>query len=159
MILYAERCTSDDKSLGALAVHLFGEDDAELAADVVRELANIQMGGFKTAFKKESINFVGGLPTDCEPNEAALPSSLFHRFAAYTLDVNGAEISVHLGFRSKANSFHNSGELRESMVIVNDIFNPRGMLLIAAGTRLSERMIERVRATIPPQTRIEVMCA
>lgn len=148
---------SDVPSTKALAIHLFGEEGADLATDVMTELANILMGTLKTSFAPEGMTFTGGLPEIVPVETVFQPPVAYKAQEAVLLQIADARLVLHLGLRSRANVTLTAGGLREGMVVVKDVFNPRGMLLIRAQSRLSENMIQRLRGGIPPQQAIEVI--
>jgi hypothetical protein len=147
---------ADSTSANALAMHMFGEAGPGLEADMLGEIANQSMGVLKTAFGRERFSFIGGLP------EAISPEG-FYQFGAtcphqvsFALVVEGARILVRVGVRSKRNSQVLGTSLVEGMVLAKDVFNARGMLLLAGGTRLSLTAIERLRGSLAPKQLVEV---
>jgi hypothetical protein len=148
---------ADVASSRALAVHLFGPEGEDLAADVMTELANILMGTLKTSFSSESLPFTGGLP-EAVPVEQVLRPAMPYKFQESVLfSIADARLIVHLGLRSRANIVVQASRLREGMVVAKDVFNARGMLLLNGGTRLSEHMVERIRVALPAQHQVEVI--
>ncbi len=78
---------------------------------------------------------------------------------AFAVTVEGSRLAIHLGLRSKANSVVAVGTLGEGMVLAKDVFNPRGMLLLTAGTRLSQTMVDKLQSMLSPKHTIEVSAA
>lgn len=148
---------ADVASARSLAVHLFGPDGEDLAADVMTELANILMGTLKTSFSGETLPFTGGLP-EAIPVEQVLRPAMPYKFQeSVQFSIAEARLIVHLGLRSRANILVQATRLREGMVVAKDVFNARGMLLLNGGTRLSEHMVERIRLALPAQHNVEVI--
>ena len=148
---------TDAPSASALAVHLFGEEGADLAGDVMTELANILMGTLKAGFSAEEIPFTGGLPELIPVEQALRPAVPYRSQETALFKIADASVLVYVGLRSRANVALVASRLREGMVVAKDVFNMRGMLLLNGGTRLSETMIERIRSATGPQQSIEVM--
>jgi CheY-like chemotaxis protein len=147
---------ADSVSANALAVHMFGEAGPGLEADMLGEITNQAMGVLKSSFGREHFAFTGGLPE-------AIPPGSFYQFGAtcphqvsFALVVQGARILVRVGVRSKRNSQVLGTSLVEGMVLAKDVFNARGMLLLAGGTRLSLTAIERLRGSLAPKQLVEV---
>ncbi len=139
-----------------LAVHLFGPENESLAADVLSELANIFMGSMKTALSAESFAFTGGLPQQVAADEVLRPSVTFKQQELIALSVGDGVVQLHVGLRSRANQRLTLGELREGMVVACDIMNARGLMLLNKGTRLSQNMIDRLRANLAEKAKVEV---
>lgn len=148
---------ADRVSARGLAVHMFGSDEAELAVDLLGEIANVFMGTMKAAFSAESIAYTGGLPSPIGTGEVLRPGVTYPHQQAFVLLIGDAALTVHIGLRSKANVFLSPGKLCEGMVLARDVINARGALLLTGGTRLSLSMIERVRNGLPPTAQLEVM--
>lgn len=146
----------NDTTARKIAMHMFGEEDETLIPDMVGELGNIYMGVLKTAFLESKLSFTGGLPQAADPLTVLRPQ-VFYKFQdAFAIVVNDVPIAVHLGLRSKANLFLKRMELREGMVLVKDVFNARGLLMVKGGTRLSLTMIEKLQGVLPAGTQVEV---
>lgn len=142
-----------------LANALFGEESDELAGDLLSELANIMMGALKSGFSEEGLAFTGGLPRVIPPATVLAPPQAYTLVQTCAIAVGGAKVHVHLGIESKGTLTVTAAFLAEGMVLVRDLFNPKGLLLIAAGTRLSTHMVERVRGVLPPKQEIDVLVA
>jgi DNA-binding response OmpR family regulator len=148
---------ADVPSARSLAVHLFGDDGADMAGDVMTELANILMGTLKTSLSAENLPFTGGLPVLVPVEDVVRPPLPYKLQETVELRIVDARVYLHLGLRSRANVMLTPGALKEGHVLAKDVFNARGMLLINGGTRLSETMIERLRAAASPQQQVEVI--
>jgi len=150
---------ADPPSARALAVHLFGADGEDLGPDVMNELANILMGTLKTSFAGEGLTFTSGLPIEIPAEEVLRPSAPYQVQEALLFTLAEARLVVHIALRARANQLVVTSGLREGMVLAKHVFHPRGMLLVDAGTRLSQHTVERMMATLPGQYRIEVSTA
>ncbi len=149
----------DRTSARDLAMHMFGEVDDELAADMTCELSNIFMGALKTSFSSEEIPFASGLPQTIENERVLAPEATFRLQDTFALAIATSKIVVHLGVRSLAPLQVHLGRLEEGMVVAKDIFNARGLLLLSGGTRLSLNMIERMQNTLSKKLEVEVMAS
>lgn len=147
----------DALSARMLAVHLFGDEADDLVADMLNELANIFMGGLKTAFAAESIALTAGLPSQLPAEQVLRPEQVFKHQEVCMFAIQDATLVVHVGLRSKSNILLGYVDLRDGMVLAKDLFNARGLLLINGGTRLSLNMIERLARSVDPKSRIEVL--
>lgn len=56
-----------------------------------------------------------------------------------------ATIDILLGLRWNGHRQVGVGELREDMVLASDLKTSTGMLLVAQGTRVTERLVDRIR--------------
>ena len=140
-----------------LSVHMFGPEETDLVPDMLNEIANILMGTLKTAFSSESLAFTGGLPQPLNPEEVLRPTIMYGYQFAFAIQMAGATITVHLGIHSKANLFLPPAGLKEGMVLAKDVFNARGVLMLHAGTRLSQNMLGKIAEFLPEKTRLEVV--
>jgi CheY-like chemotaxis protein len=150
---------ADPSSARALAVHLFGADGEDLGPDVMNELANILMGTLKTSFAGEGLTFTSGLPAEIPAEEVLRPSAPYQAQEALLFTLAEARLVVHIALRARANQLVITLRLEEGMVLAKHVFHPRGMLLVDAGTRLSQHTVERMRASLPGTYRIEVSTA
>ena len=147
---------TDKASAGALAEGLFGAESPDLMADMFQELANMWMGDLKAAFNEREIEFTGGLPVSLtrEKYDGYLTGSL--RSEEYLLSSDGSKVIVRVGVCSKRNTNVKVAALREGMVIAKDVCNDSGILMISAGTRLSERTVDRLHSLLPMDQKIVV---
>jgi CheY-like chemotaxis protein len=133
----------------ALAQHLFGEDNIELATDMLAELANLLMGSLKGSFARDGFAFTGGLPKPAVLHKFERWLGRCEHRQAFALTTEGAELAVQIGLRAKLNIVVPVSRLREDMVIATDIVHANGVLLLPGGTRLSATTAERVRRMLP----------
>lgn len=139
-----------------MAKDLFGETDDEVVGDFFSELANIAMGATKSAFLKEEHTFTGGLPRKLV---APKPDNLLTAFPdrqTLAFESNGRALYALVGARRKGRIRVEVARLREGMVLAKDVLGPNGLLLIRAGTRVTETLAERLMRVAP---RLEVELA
>lgn len=142
--------TADDALMLSLANHLMGEADLEAGQSLVLEIANVLMGCLKTTFGEIGYAFSGGLPRETKSEGlketfGAIPRRT--RLAFKTPD--GAILGVWLRtFETSAKTML-VRDLREGMVIKDDLFNEGGMLLVKGGTRLTQTTAERLARFVP----------
>lgn len=148
---------TDAESAKNLAVHMFGPEEGEtLGGEVMSELGNVMMGAMKTAFAADSLAFTGGLPETIQGDLVLRPPVNYKIQETFVLSVATAKLLVYLGVRCKGNIMLTTAALREGMVVVKDVFNPKGLLLLKAGTRLSMNMVDKLRTTLPAKQELEV---
>lgn len=134
------------KRLGA---HLLGDEDLEGAQALVLEVANILMGTLKTAFTTHAFTFTGGIPSTevfAQARATFDKSMVRSRMAIATGD---NDVELWLRVKEKSNTTMRGRFLREGLVVGEDIRDPRGMLLIKAGSRLTQTAAERIAKLIP----------
>lgn len=146
----------DQTTAKTLAVHLFGPESEDLEADMMGEITNICMGTMKTALSSEALAFSAALPKAIAPEEVLRPTTVWKPHEGFVVVVEESRIFIHVGLRSKANASVVLSSLVEGMVLAKDVFNPRGMLLLTAGTRLSQTMVEKLQGMLPPKHAVEV---
>ncbi len=144
---------ASDASARAIAVGFCGGDESMVDDDVVRdallELANSAMGAVKGGLLGEEFRFSGAIPEPVDPKSPCV-------------DLKGAEASRMLAFRSAGVVIHATvilrhqgkikvvgGRLREGMVIAADVLNEGGLLLVRAGSRLTETTAEKLGRMFP----------
>ena len=150
---------TDIVSARNMAVHMYGPDNEDLALDMLGELANIFMGSMKSVFGASAHAFTGGLPAPIDVEQVLRPLETYKHQETFALVVERARLIVHLGIRAKANTFVLSTGLREGMVLKHDVYNPRGILVINAGTRLSANMVTKLSTLLPATRAVEVMAS
>lgn len=140
---------ADDESMKAMALHLFGEEDAESAKALVLEIGNTMMGAFKTAFIANGMTFTGGIPADLtfrQARDALDKHPIRHRLAFKCGDAN---VELWLRARERKNTKIRAKHLTEGMVIGEDVHDAKGMLLIRAGSRLTQTAADRIARFAP----------
>ena len=144
------------EAASVLSTHMFGEVSDELARDMLGELANISMGTTKALLAKSSIPFTGSLPEAIEPGQFVSFGAAGQRIEAATIVLQGVRVHLRIALASSQNITVTAAKLRQGMVLVNDVFNPRGVLVLVAKTRLSETAVARLQSVLPPTQSIEV---
>lgn len=123
--------------------------DDEIIRDVLLELTNSGMGAVKSAFLNDGYKFAGATP------KAKV-------FASIDQLIKDAEAKRALTYRSESSFVHavvavrrtprvriKASSLREGMVVAVDVVNEAGVLIIPAGTRLTETSADRIRRMVP----------
>jgi hypothetical protein len=92
-----------------------------------------------------------GLPRTL--TSAALPST------AWVARISGddLEFTVVVDLRRRPPTAVAVCELREGMVVVGDLRNVGGTLLLGGGSRLTSTMVSRVRAVLPAGHKVEIL--
>ncbi len=125
-----------------LGATLLGDAAAseEALDDVMRELANLAGGALKRAARAEGPILSTGIPVDGR--------SLPRRESGarcWTLPVDAqTQLAVIGEIRHRANRRIPARGLVEGMVVVADVHNPMGILLLPSGTRLTTTTAERL---------------
>ncbi len=129
----------DHESARLLAERLLGEAVAENAlADTLREVANNAAGAFKRAALTEGPVFTLGLPVGQSPM-APRDGDRCWGVAWGSLRLSFRVTRVDLAPRHVA-----ATNLRPGMVLGQDIRNGGGVLLLSAGSALTDRTVERI---------------
>ncbi len=143
----------DRGSAAALSGLLLGDEGADAASqgDMLRELANVAAGAFKRFALLDHPVVTIGLPRD----EVGLQPPTAHT-NAWQLDwATDATLVVVAEARTRANAQLRAVELREGMVVVGDVRNGKGVLVVPGGTRLTTTTAERV-ATMLGNALVEI---
>ena len=143
---------SPEASARALATAFCGDADMvddEVIRDVLLELSNSGMGAVKSAFGNDGFKFAGSTPK----------ARVFDELSTLLADVEAKRV---LTFRSESSFVHvviavrriprirvQASALREGMVVARNLLNDAGVLIVAAGTRLTETGAERIRRLVP----------
>jgi AmiR/NasT family two-component response regulator len=139
-------------SARAIAVAFCGDEtmvDDEIVRDVFLELANSGMGAVKSAFLADGFRFAGSTP---KPRVFVSAASLIAEAEAkrlLTYRSDSSFVHVVVAVRRIPRVRVTPGALREGMVVATDLVNDAGVLIIKAGTRLTETAAERVRRLLP----------
>jgi|CZKU01.1.fsa_nt_gi CheY-like chemotaxis protein len=135
---------ADHATLAWISEVLLGASPAEAAmvGDTLRELTNVAGGALKRAALPENVMFTTGLPiTDGPP-------VLFAGEGIQSLTVASEDDKICFGIvaqiRQRKNEQVPCSALREGMVVVNDLRNESGALLVAAGSRLTSSTAARL---------------
>jgi CheY-like chemotaxis protein len=131
----------------AIACGIFGDPsivEPEMVPDTLLELANGTMGAFKTAFQVEDYKFTPGIPKAITPQPVSALLAKATDRRVYTYRAGDAILTVLLGVREKKNQKLKVRALTDGMVLAEALYQKTGALLLKAGTRLSEVLIERL---------------
>lgn len=122
--------------------------DDEVTRDVLLELANSGMGAVRAAFLREEFRFAASTPKaisgPSEPRPNGYEAQRVLAFRHGDAVVHVVAVVRHHG-RIKVRG----AQLREGMVVACDITNPAGLLLVRAGTRLTETSAEKIARLLP----------
>lgn len=145
--------TADDAGRRWLGSTLLGDPDAshEMTQDMLRELANLVGGAFKRAALGERVSVSTGIPIDSDRTPYG-PNA-----RSWEIVAEGGAIGLIADVRAKANRKVPARRLAEGMVVVQDVVNGAGVLLLPSGTRLTSTTAERLSRLLD-QTLIDV-CA
>jgi len=127
-----------------LGENLLGDPNPapEMIDDVLREMANAAGGAVKRALLPEGIVLTTGIPSGGDADAA--PSTTTVR--ALNLDAEGgAELTIVADVRCRRSCVVPTRTLCEGMVIIDDLRNAAGVLLLPGGTRLTSTTAERLR--------------
>lgn len=128
--------------------------DDDVTNDVLLELANSGMGAVRAAFLSEEFRFAASTPktltgtTDCLLDKVEAKRVLIFRHESAVLHV---VVAVRHQGRIKVRG----SALKEGMVVACDVTNAAGILLVRAGTRLTETAAEKI-ARFAPMTEFEL---
>jgi CheY-like chemotaxis protein len=146
---------TDALSARTLASRILGEEEANesVIRDLLGEVANTLAGAFSRSAAAEGMSFTAGLPAP-----ATASSSTSAPVLSRWVGVCAGEIHVYVSCvaRVKANVRIRTGELREGMVLANDLTNESGALLVRAGTRLTSSTVNRVQRMLAGHEIVEV---
>lgn len=125
--------------------------------DALRELANTAAGAVKRAALPDNVVFTTGIPV----NATAVPArgEDTRCWVISPVGTSDASIALLAEARARENVRLPVADLREGMVLVNDLRNEAGALLAPAGTRLTTSSVERFTAALGPRFVVEVACA
>ena len=129
--------------------------DDEVVNDVLLELANSGMGAVRAAFLNEEFRFAASTPksTLARPIDKIVDGVEAKRML--TFKHGDALVHVIVAVRGQSRIKVRAVLVKEGMVIAKDILNDAGLLLIRAGTRLTETSAGRV-ARMLPQLEVEL---
>lgn len=143
------------ESVDRAATQVFGDAwDEDARHDVVREIANLTAGGFKGAVAGEGVALTMGLPVDIGRDTAKRKNLGSKSFVLHDA-AKTMEIGIVIDVLSSPLQTVKVCDLREGMVLANDVLNASGGMLVPAG-RLTQLRIARVVRALPPKTELEV---
>jgi hypothetical protein len=149
---------TDALSARTLAARAFeGEEEPTepVIRDLLGEVANTLAGAFSRAASAEGMSFTAGLPA---PTSATSPSTTSAPVLSRWVGVAAGEVHLYVSCvaRVKPNVRIRTGELREGMILANDLTNESGALLVRAGTRLTSSTVNRVQKMVAGHEIVEV---
>jgi CheY-like chemotaxis protein len=132
---------------------LLGDPKAPDAAvdDVLREFANTAGGALKRTALEEKVTLTTGIPMN-ERFTYSPEKSVW----SLCLGQNGPCIAVVGDIRRKENIRVPASELREGMVLVHDLRNEGGVLLVPSGSRLTSSTATKLARLLGPRMFLEV---
>lgn len=144
----------DAPTAGPLAELALGDPQAptEALEDVLREMANLAGGAFKRAALQENVSVTTGLPKTL---------GAAHRQSALALSwciplPKGGIVGIVVDVKVLATRRILARELREGMVLANDITNESGALFTPSGTCLTSTAIGRIVQLIGERASVEI---
>ena len=144
----------ESDSASAFSELLFGEVvPSDVITDAVREFANTAGGAFKRAAMAEGHTFSLGLPVD---HHAISPPA---GVKGWVLHSDGVRLTIWVNASCSAPTHSATSDLREGMVLTQPVRNAAGMVLVAAGSVLTERTVNRLVQMVGPATLVEVQKA
>lgn len=154
----AEICVTlvlEPSAIAPLTLKVCAELDPTAAEvdDMVRELANIAAGAVKLAAVDDSVDFTMGLPVGARGGGRSLTDERFWWLQHGAPD---ARIGVIATVRHRANEHVSASQLREGMIVVNDVEDRDGFAVIPGGTRLTSTGADRVPELVGEDALIKV---
>lgn len=119
--------------------------------DALRELANTAGGALKRSALCESVTLTTGIPL----NET-LANAAGHKCFTLLHEESGMCLAAVGEIRSKQNQRVAADHLAEGMVVVHDVRNEGGLLLVAAGSRLTSSSAARLARVLGSRCFLEV---
>jgi CheY-like chemotaxis protein len=139
----------ETEAMKRLGATLLGDEDLEGAQALILEVANILMGTLKTAFTAHAFTFTGGIPVT---EQFAQSRATFDRSIVRSRMAIGAaddEVELWLRVKEKSNITMRGRQLREGLVVGEDVRDPQGALLVKSGSRLTQTAAERIARLMP----------
>jgi len=123
--------------------------DDDVVKDVMLELANSGMGAVRAAFLSEEFRFAASTPKALSGVSLAKLVERVEAKRVLTFRNGDDQVYVVVTVRSQARIKLRATQLREGMVVASDVTNEAGVLLVRAGTRLTETAASKVAKLIP----------
>ena len=130
---------------------LGGDTTIEAILDVLREMANTAGGAIRRAALDDGMSFAMGLPS----NENVFASEKRRRGFAIT-DANGLYLECVVTVSANVPTSVRASDLREGMVIMRDVVDEDGTVVVAAGSSLTETTAERVSSVLGSSCNVEI---
>ena len=148
-------------ALREIAHMLTGDTTFERAdlEDIVREMANQVAGVIKRGAGDDGCAYTLGLPITVAASSHGIGSPSQRMSLAYT--VRGAADRLHVEMRTTPKNVQTvtANALREGMVLVRDLHNGAGALLVPSGTRLTSETATRIAKIVGKAAVIDVQIA
>lgn len=147
---------ADPRTLSWLRVNLFGNPSIgdEATADALREMANTTGGCLKRAALAEGVSIAAGLPFNAD-----LPALTTEtRLRTLALDGECGFVLV-AEMHQRPNQRVRAAALLEGMVLTQDVRTETGVLLMPAGSRLTDTTVAKLTQLIGPNTHVDVCTA
>lgn len=135
-------------------VLLGGDSTLEAICDALREMANTAGGAIRRAALDDGMSFAMGLPS----NDNVFQSEKRRRSFAIT-DANGLYLECVMTMSANVPTRVNVSELREGMVIMTDIVDESGEVIVPAGSSLTETTAERISTLLGRDSQVEICLA
>jgi hypothetical protein len=132
-------------------VLLGGDCTIEAILDALREMANTAGGAIRRAALDDGMSFAMGLPS----NENVFASEKRRRGFAIT-DANGLYLECVVTVSANVPTAVRASDLREGMVIMRDVVDESGTVVVAAGSSLTDTTAERVRSVLGCNGNVEI---
>jgi DNA-binding response OmpR family regulator len=147
----------DMPTLAWLSRTLLGNSNVDPSAqeDFLREMANVAGGAVKRAALPD-VTLTTGIPIS---SHGLRPTGDGSRCWTMTLGGDAGYVAIMGEIRRRDNLRIPAAQLREGMVVVNDVRNQAGALLVNGGTRLTATTAERVAQILGRRFVVEVSCA
>lgn len=144
--LFTSRATGS-----ALAYAMLGEaaTDGAVLQEMLGELCNNVLGAMKAAMRSEDYTFTLALPTGAQPAARAELTATLEAVATYDYNAPNVEMHVVVGVRPTGNIAMAVEALAENMVLAESVINEAGILILAAGTRLTPTTAGRFAHHLP----------
>lgn len=142
----------DEQTHNHLSELLLGGDTTlEAICDALREMANTAGGAIRRAALDDGMSFAMGLPS----NENVFASEQRRRGFAIT-DANGLYLECVVTVTTNAPTRLEVSELREGMVIMSDVVDESGVVVVSAGSSLTETTAARICTVLGPGSQVEI---
>lgn len=143
----------DAKAAKWLGATVFGDPDANdgMVDDALREFANTAGGALKRTALCENVTLTTGIPLNEHlANEAGR--------SIWTLAVPDSDVCITAvgEIRSKENQRVAASCLAEGMIVVHDVRNEGGLLLVTGGSRLTSSAAAKLAKVLGPRYFLEV---
>ncbi len=123
--------------------------DDTLIREVLAELCNNLLGLMKINMRADNFPFTLSLPNKGNPPRFAELTSSLQASVAHGYRAGNVEVQALIGVRPTANRAMPVEKLTENMVLAESVLNEGGVLVLAAGTRLTATSANRLARHLP----------